>query len=158
MTPKNPKAVQHLHSITINDEWGTESEIYFYGLNISKITPKLDVCATDDNAVLDNYFTKKQNGLLQEWNQDFFMNPPYSEITLWMEKAYNEHKKHNVNGLILVYAKTDTKWWHKYVEGIAEVHFIKGRLKFVTPEGELSKNSAPYPSCWIIYRRKEDAA
>ena len=34
----------------------------------------------------------------------------------------------------------------------AEIHHIKGRLKFLM-DGVKSKNSAPYPSCWIIYRK-----
>ena len=48
--------------------------------------------------------------------------------------------------------KTDTLWWHSYVEGIAEVHFQKGRIKFLDENGDLTKQSAPYPSVWIIYR------
>lgn len=156
MTTETAKSVQHLHSITNNDEWGTHPDTYYQGIYFAKFSPTLDVCATDENSQLDNFFTKKENGLIQNWNEDFWMNPPYSEITQWMDKAYESWKKNNVNGLILVYSKTDTKWWHKYVEGIAEVHFIKGRVRFMTPDGEQAKNSAPYPSCFIIYRRKEN--
>lgn len=46
------------------------------------------------------------------------MNPPYSEINLWMKKAWLQHKKYNVNALILVFAKTSTKWWHEF--GVVE--------------------------------------
>lgn len=158
MTTETPHSVQHLHSINKNDEWGTNFDDYAFAIHKTKINPVLDVCATEENALLDYFFTKKENGLAQEWDKDFWMNPPYSEVTEWMRKAREQHLKHNVSCIILVYAKTDTKWWHEFVEGIAEVYFIKGRLKFVDSDGELSKNSAPYPSCLIVYRRKENAA
>ena len=118
-----------------------------------EVFPKLDVCATVFNKKCDKWFEKSDYPLESDWNQDFFMNPPYSEVEQWMAKAYYEHRRHNVNGLALVYSKTDTKWWHKYVEGKAEVHFIEGRVKFLK-NGTKSKNPAPYPSCWIIWRKK----
>lgn len=74
-------------------------------------------------------------------------------VSGWIEKAYQEHLKHNVNGLILTFAKTDTKWWHNFVEDKAEVHFIEGRIRFLD-KGNVSGYPAPYGSCWIIYRAK----
>ena len=71
----------------------------------------------------------------------------------WLKKAYSEHLTNNVDGMILTFAKTDTKWWHKYVENKAEVHFIEGRLRFLD-DGKVSEYPAPYGSCWIIYRKK----
>ena len=47
----------------------------------------------------------------------------------------------------LVPSRTDTKWFHEYVLGKAEIRFVKGRLKF----GD-SKESAPFPSMVVIYR------
>ena len=117
------------------------------------VDPRIDVCASDTNHVLGSYFTAKDDWLNLDIHKDFFMNPPYSEARIHMEHAYNCWKKNNVDVLILVYAKTDTKWWHEYVEGQAEVHFIKGRIKFLDHNAKLTKHSAPYPSCWIIYRR-----
>lgn len=74
-------------------------------------------------------------------------------VAEWIKKAYSEHLNNGVTGTILTFAKTDTKWWHKYVEGIAEVHFIKGRIRFLDG-GKISGYPAPYGSCWIIYRAK----
>ncbi len=149
------KSIQHLQDINVNDEWETPNDLFADACIRYNLRPILDVCATKENTKCIIYITKENDSLNQIWNKNFFMNPPYSEITQWMQKAYSEHKKHDVDAIILVYAKTDTKWWHKYVEGIAEVHFIKGRIKFVKPDGTVSKNSAPYPSCFIIYRKKK---
>lgn len=77
-----------------------------------------------------------------------------------MEKAYAEHKKWNVNGLILVYSKTDTKWFNRYVydqskaKWLGEFYPIPGRIKF-WKNGKKTEFPAPYPSCLIVYRSKK---
>jgi len=47
---------------------------------------------------------------------------------------------------MLIPARTDTKAFHEYIYGKAEIRFIKGRLKF----GQ-SKNSAPFPSMVVVF-------
>lgn len=159
------KSVQHLQNITINDIWFTPDDLFKQGVEIAGFEPKLDVCASYPYQKCFKFFSLEEDGLLPEnkWNWDFFMNPPYSQVKHWIRKAYEQHIINNKNALILTYSKTDTKWWHEYVEGKAEVHFIKGRVRFVLPPfrvgcvwmyNQVSKNPAPYPSCWIIYRRK----
>jgi site-specific DNA-methyltransferase (adenine-specific) len=49
--------------------------------------------------------------------------------------------------VMLLPARTDTKWFHEYIYGKAEIRFIKGRLKF----GDV-KNSAPFPSMVVIFK------
>lgn len=55
----------------------------------------------------------------------------YSQITQWIKKAYEQHRKYNVDALILVFSKISTKWWHDYVEDKGEIHFQKGRIRFL---------------------------
>jgi len=111
----------------------------------------LEPCATPENAKCEEYFTPEVDGLKQEWHGRVFMNPPYGrEIGKWMRKAYEECKvKGNCELVVcLIPSRTDTRWWHDYVMKADEIRFIKGRLKF---DG---KNSAPFPSCIVIYRRE----
>ena len=151
------KSVQHLQSIGIYDEWETPPSLIRITQIKFDLSIFLDVCATHDNAQFQKYFTKEINGLNQNWFTNFFMNPPYSEIEIWMRKAWNEVQKNKVTGLILTFAKTDTKWFHEFVFDeqkniwLAQFIPIKGRIKFFK-DGVKSKNSAPYPSCWIIMR------
>jgi len=49
---------------------------------------------------------------------------------------------------MLLPARTDTKWFHSFIYHIAEIRFIKGRLKFGN-----SKNAAPFPSMIVIFKR-----
>ena len=52
---------------------------------------------------------------------------------------------------MLLPARTDTKWFHDYIYGKAEIRFIKGRLKF----GD-AKNSAPFPAMVVIFKRESE--
>ena len=74
-----------------------------------------------------------------------FLNPPYSQIAVFMKKAYEESQKGAVV-VCLIPARTDTKYWHDYVMKAQEIRFIKGRLKF----GD-SKTGAPSPSVVVIF-------
>jgi len=104
----------------------------------------IDVCATSENTKCNKYFTKENNGLEQVWGGVFWCNPPYGrEIGKWVKKASMN------NGVMLLPARTDTKWFHDFIYGKAEIRFLKGRLKF----GD-SKNSAPFPSMIVIFRFK----
>lgn len=51
---------------------------------------------------------------------------------------------------MLLFSRTDTRWFHKYIYHHAEIRFIKGRLKFSG-----AKNSAPFPSMIVIFRNME---
>ncbi len=77
-----------------------------------------------------------------------FCNPPYGrEISKWVEKAYKESKKENTTVVMLIPARTDTKYFHSYIYNKAkEIRFVKGRLKF----GD-AKNSAPFPSMVVVF-------
>lgn len=75
-----------------------------------------------------------------------YCNPPYGrEIGLWVKKAYEESLSGQLVVMLLP-ARTDTKWFHDYILGKAEIRFVRGRLKF----GD-SNNSAPFPSMVIVY-------
>lgn len=47
---------------------------------------------------------------------------------------------------MLLPARTDTKWFHDYIYGKAEIRFVRGRLKFGN-----SENAAPFPSMVCIF-------
>jgi len=88
------------------------------------------------------------NRLDTEWGTRSFVNPPYGrEITVWLQKAYTESRKGKTI-VCLLPSRTDTKWWHDYVMKANEIRFLKGRLRFGN-----SKNSAPFPSCVVIFKQ-----
>jgi hypothetical protein len=76
-----------------------------------------------------------------------FLNPPYSDISKWIDWAIDNYKIHKSHHVILIPSRTDTKYFHKLLEEECELEFIKGRLKF----GD-SKGSAPFPSVLVHLR------
>lgn len=79
-----------------------------------------------------------------------FCNPPYGrEISKWIKKAH-ESSLDGATVVCLIPARTDTSYWHRYIFPYAEVRFLKGRLKFSN-----SKNSAPFPSAVVIFRKEK---
>lgn len=103
-----------------------------------------DVCATRENAKCAKFYTPEQDGLKQTWGGVCWMNPPYGrEIGKWVKKA----SESNATVVCLLPARTDTRWFHDYIYGKAEIRFVRGRLKFGG-----SKNSAPFPSMVVVFR------
>ena len=49
--------------------------------------------------------------------------------------------------VMLIPARTDTKAFHEYIYGKAELRFVRGRLKFGG-----CKNSAPFPSMVVVFK------
>ena len=137
--------------INKNDEWETPPEV-FEPLN-EEFNFELDVAATEQNAKCPRFFTREQDGLKQDWKANaVWCNPPYSQVSKWVKKAYEEVRKGNAKKVVmLVFAKTDTRWFHEYIYHKAEIRFIKGRVKFLL-NGQKQKHAAPFPSMIVIWR------
>ena len=145
--------IQKLMFSSKSDMWGTPPE-FFNKLNKTyKFT--LDPCASAENHKCDKYYTLEDDGLSKSWeNEVVFVNPPYSKIKDWVKKSHDEW----VLGseiILLIPARTDTRYFHDYINDNAQVRFIKGRLKFIHPDGRNSK-SAPFPSILCIFRRVKE--
>lgn len=103
-----------------------------------------DVCALPENAKCNKYYSPDQDGLKQEWTGTCWCNPPYGrQIGKWIKKA----SESMATVVCLLPVRTDTKWFHQYIYGKADIRFIKGRLKF----GNCSKE-APFPTMIVIFK------
>lgn len=109
----------------------------------------LDPCADNKNHKCKKYFTKEDDGLTQNWGGcRVFCNPPYGrQIGKWVKKSFEEAQKRDTIVVMLIPARTDTKWFHDYIYGKHEIRFIRGRLKFSN-----SKGNAPFPSMIVIMK------
>jgi phage N-6-adenine-methyltransferase len=122
-----------------SDNWSTPKE--FYDKLNAEFNFDLDPCPlnAEHDALADNYL----------WLGVVYINPPYSNIRAFLEKGINELNKGTAKTLVyLIPARTDTRWFHDLIYNKAEIRFIKGRFKF----GD-SKNSAPFPSMLVIFRK-----
>ena len=111
----------------------------------------IDAAASDENAKLPRYWTAHTDALLQDWRGErVFCNPPFGRgIAAWMEKAWRETRDGCPLAVFLVPARTDTAWWHDYVEGVAHVRFLRGRVAY--EQGGVPKQPAPFASCVITF-------
>lgn len=129
------------------DQWATPQE-FFNELN-AEFAFDLDPCADEKNHKCETFFTKEENGLLKDWGgHRVFCNPPCGrEIGDWVQKSYEEGHKENTLVVMLIPARTDTKYFHDYILHRAEVRFVRGRLKF----GQAAAG-APFPSMVVVFR------
>jgi site-specific DNA-methyltransferase (adenine-specific) len=125
-----------------SDKWATPPE--FYKTLDDEFHFNFDPCP----------ITWKQgdpDGLATEWGTRTFVNPPYSKVARWIEKSHAEWKKGKTI-VMLINAITDTKAFHEFIYGKAELRFIKGRIKFIDPANPEKRTPAPKPSMLVIFR------
>lgn len=70
-------------------------------------------------------------GIPGAWEPErVWLNPPYGkEIAAHLAHAVREAR---TGALVVALIPVDpsTRWWHEHVEGVAEVHFLAGRVQF----------------------------
>lgn len=139
-----------VHFSSARQDWGTPWD--FFKAQDAKFGPfDLDVCATPENAKCARFYTPEQNGLDRPWTGRCWMNPPFGrEIGKWVRKASEEVRKKAECVVCLLPARTDTAWWHDYIErNAARIIFLRGRLTF-----EGAENSAPFPSVIVVFKKQ----
>ena len=113
------------------DDWSTPKEFYDYLMKEGYLDP-CPLHSEEDN--LNKVYPMRSK---------IFINPPYSKISEWTTFIKNNPYTKRV---LLIPARTDTKYFHELLKLHPFIYFIKGRLKF----GE-SKDSAPFPSLLLLF-------
>jgi phage N-6-adenine-methyltransferase len=156
-----------IHFSRESDLWETPDDV-FQALH-EEFDFKVDGAATEETSKLPVWYgpgsSIDSDALHASWEGPVFLNPPYSQCYAFVEKAYTECVINRVTTVILLPARTDTKWFHNFIwdkhknkpydfdHFKVEVRFLKGRLKFKLPGKKA--NSAPFPSMVVIFRPKE---
>lgn len=116
------------------DHWKTPKKMYDAYINDGYIDP----CP----------FHSKKNNLNKIYkNKKLYINPPYSDIKSWTEFIYRNHKDNQI--VLLIPARTDTKYFHKLLDLKPSIYFIEGRIKFNDGKGV-----APFPSILMVFYQK----
>lgn len=127
-----------------SDEYSTPNNL-FHQLD-EEFKFSLDPCASIYNHKCPLFFTKADNGLGKDWGfHKVFVNPPYSKVKEWTKKCFEAAEK-GALVVALLPVRSDTSYWHEWVMQASEIRLIKGRVRF-----EGTKNSAPFPSCIVIW-------
>lgn len=94
-----------------------------------------DPCPLNDKPIVD--------GLKIEWKGKTYVNPPYSNVLPWVEKAIEEHKKGKTIVMLLKFDST-TKWFKKLISNGAHIVHIGERMRHG------GKYAAPFSSMLAI--------
>jgi hypothetical protein len=145
---KNPHIVQN----SGDNEWYTPIE---YIESSRKVMGSIDLdpaTSVTANEIVQakNIYTINENGLINEWYGNIFLNPPYSVdlINKFIDKLIEELK--NINQcILLVNNATDTIWFQKIVHFCSGICFPKGRIKFYKPNS--NKCSPLQGQCFLYF-------
>lgn len=87
------------------------------------------------------------DGLSAPWQGRVCLNPPYGTATgTWLDRLADHG-----DGIALVFARTETEWWHRTILEASAVCFIRGRLTFVRSDGTPGPFNSGAPSALIAY-------
>jgi phage N-6-adenine-methyltransferase len=139
---------------SIRQDWDTPQSL-FDKLN-QEFNFEWDLAASDKNTKCPKFFTQKDDGLKQKWDGVCWLNPPYgdktSKMVNWIEKAYNDCQINtNLTVVMLIPARTNTRWFAKFCMKAAEVRFVCGRPKF----GD-SKHGLPQPLILLVFKKTNE--
>ena len=106
------------------------------------------------NSIVDaaTFYTAEQDGLVQKWGPRVWMNPPYSQplVANFAKAITDKHASGEVaQACVLVNNATETGWFQTMLEHATRVCFLKGRVKYLDPEGKPS--GAPLQGQAILY-------
>ena len=128
------------------DEWGTPQEVF--GVLAAIWRFDLDACATRSLAKCTDFCDPKlENGLERSWEgRRVFCNPPYSRALMprWAKK-FARSAPESTCAIMLVPARTDTKWFQAVACLGPELVFLQGRIQF-----EGGEHKAPFPSMLVV--------
>lgn len=97
------------------------------------------------------YHTRADDGLAQRWQQNVWLNPPYSRPGPWVHKLLAEYRAGHVTAaILLVYNATDTSWFTPLWE--FPICFVRGRIQF----GNRPGRSNPRGSCFVYFGPRVD--
>ena len=134
-------------NLSHSDNWATPKDLYDK-LN-AEFNFDFDPCPFNDGEI-----TPDKDGLLIEWGQSNFINPPYSRKLkeAFVKKAIDESKK-GKTCVMLLPVSTSTVLFHEFIQPNAkEIRFIKGRVKFtgINTKGVLVNNTPPMHDSMIV--------
>lgn len=140
----------------VRDLYATPVDIFNRIQDVARIIFYADVCAQAWSAKCSNYWTKRDNALKIKWTDHvdpltpLWMNPPYSDLPAWTEKAAREAS----DGLIVMGLVPDTRssgWYRNNLHGVAGTAFIPdGRINFIKPGGTPAPSNM-WPSVFPLW-------
>lgn len=132
-----------------NDNWATPD--YIFEPLKKEFDFNFDPCP-----LFEGEITPENDGLLKDWGERNFINPPYTseKKKAFINKSVEESKKGKLCVMLLPVMGTSTKLFHDIIlPNISEpIRFFKGRIKFIgkNTKGELVSNKSPMHDSMLV--------
>jgi ParB family chromosome partitioning protein len=97
------------------------------------------------------YYTKEDDGLIQTWHGNVWLNPPYAQplIRLFCEAAVGKFQSGEIEqAVVLANNGTETKWGQTLLGAASAACFPRSRIRFLDPDGN---PGAPLQGQMIVY-------
>ena len=110
----------------------------------------LDPCGAPGHVLANRTYLLEEgdDGLRDEWFGRVWLNPPYGKAQDPFMSRMVEHG----NGIALIFARTDTKSFFRYVwDAATAVLFLKGRLHFLHEDGTPASANSGAASVLVAY-------
>jgi len=94
------------------------------------------------------------DGLAIDWptNQVCFVNPPYSQIAAWCAKCAEQWRR-GCTVILIIPPRTCASYFHNHIVGNAEIRFIRGRVKFLHPDG-VNRRALRFPQSYASFEQR----
>lgn len=157
-----PKPAHRPYHSSKSAEWYTPAHILIAAARVMEGI-EIDPCAAirpeARNISGITAYTKRDNGLMQPWNGNVFLNPPYGRqpdgttVLQWMQKARQEVEIGRCPEIVILWkAATDTAAFREVTAFTLLTCFVHGRLSFSG-----IKDPAPFPSAVFYYGSNPEA-
>lgn len=126
------------------DCWQTPAWLFNYFNKQVKGGFEIDAAASDDNALCPAYFTEKNSAFKNTVHKGakVWLNPPYSDITPWVEWAVDAVNNQGAHVYMLLPDDISTYWFRMVVDNAAEAYALlhngltgkdgkSGRVRFI---------------------------
>lgn len=141
------------NNVKDTDMWETPRWLVRQLEDLLGVTFVHDICATAENAKCPSYWTEDDDALSQDWHSKmlmlrrelanyniqtpaFWLNPPYSNVTPWLEMAIEAA---NLGVLVVAVLNDDrsTLWYQNLMENQAHTVLVPDkRIKFEGRNGK----------------------
>jgi phage N-6-adenine-methyltransferase len=138
-----------------NDMWRTPPEVFNYFNKDYNF--QCDVAASDDNHLVDWYYTERTDGLNSIWIDTLdagdyvWCNPPYSNPLPWVAKCIWESRYNGIGSVLLLNMDMSTRWAELLLSvNCTIITLTGGRIAFLNEHGKPIKGNNKGQVVYII--------
>jgi phage N-6-adenine-methyltransferase len=144
----------HVANNSGNNEWYTPA---FYIAAAVQAMGAIDVdpassAAANKTVRAKTFYSADNDGLTKTWTGNVWMNPPYATplIGQFADAVSDKYDAKEIKrACVLVNNATETGWFQRMLTSASAVCFIKGRVRFMDPDGNPS--GAPLQGQAVLY-------